>query len=72
MGNYKKGSDVDIVVHGRCITPEILNRVSIELNEKLPLPYYFDLIHYESLNHDGLKEHIDRFGKTFYVKIKRL
>lgn len=34
----------------------------------LPLPYYFDVVHYESLKHSGLKEHIDKFGKIFYKR----
>ncbi|AOY75871.1 nucleotidyltransferase domain-containing protein [Clostridium formicaceticum] len=66
MGNYKNGSDIDIVVYGTYITQEIVNQLSIELNELLPLPYYFDIVHYEALTHDGLKEHIDKFSKTFY------
>lgn len=66
IGNYKRGSDIDIAIYGTEITWEIVNRISIELNEKLPLPYYFDIVHYESLKHDGLREHIDKFGKIFY------
>ncbi len=72
MGNFKKGSDVDIVLYGADISQEILNQISIELNEKLPLPYYFDLVHYESLQHVELKEHIDTYGMVFYAKQKRL
>jgi len=68
MGNYKKGSDIDIAIFGIYITDEILNQLNLELNEKLPLPYYFDVVHYESLKHSGIKEHIDRFGEIFYNK----
>ena len=68
IGNYKNGSDIDIVIYGPQITSEILNDVSVTLNEKLPLPYYFDIVHYETLKHDGLKEHIDTFSKVFYIK----
>lgn len=66
MGNYKKGSDIDIALHGRYITPEIVNEIEVELNEKLPLPYYFDIVHYESIDHGGFKQHIDEYGTTFY------
>ncbi len=66
MGDYKKGSDVDIAIYGTAITAEIVNQLSVELNEKLPLPYYFDIVHYESLKHKKLKEHIDRHGEAFY------
>ncbi len=65
-GNYKKGSDVDIAIYGTAITAEIVNQLSVELNEKLPLPYYFDIVHYESLKHERLKGHIDKYGETFY------
>ena len=71
MGNYKNGSDIDLAIYGTYITPEILNNISIELNEKSPLPYYFDIVHYETLKHEGLKEHIDSFGKVLYFKNKK-
>lgn len=67
MGNYKNGSDIDIVIYGVHITDKTINEISIELNEKLPLPYYVDVVHYQSLKHDGLKDHIDKFGKSFYT-----
>ena len=68
MGNYKNGSDVDIVVYGQDLSAEIVNEISVELNEKLPLPYYFDVVHYESLNHEGLREHIDKVGRMFWER----
>jgi predicted nucleotidyltransferase len=39
MGNFKNGSGVDIAIFGNKIKPEILNRLSVLLNEELPLPY---------------------------------
>ncbi|KJS88637.1 MAG: DNA polymerase III subunit beta [Peptococcaceae bacterium BICA1-8] len=72
MGNHKNGSDVDLAIYGIYITDEILNQINIELNGKLPLPYYFDVVHYESLKHEGLKEHIERFGKVFYIKHEKV
>ncbi len=66
MGNYKRGSDVDIVLYGSNITTDIIDALSVMLNEKLPLPYYFDIIHYESLKNASLKEHIDIYGRLFY------
>lgn len=68
MGNYKRGSDIDLVIYGNDITPEIVDSLSIMLNEKLPIPYYFDIVHYESLKNDSLKTHIDTYGKRFYMK----
>lgn len=68
IGNYKNGSDVDIALFGPSITAEIVNGISIRLNEMLPIPYYFDIVHYESLNHEGLKEHIDNYGIVFFER----
>jgi predicted nucleotidyltransferase len=66
MGNYKNGSDVDLVVYGSRLTPEMLNRLSRQLNEELPLAYYFDLVHYDTLQQGALKNHIDEYAKCFY------
>lgn len=47
MGNYKKGSDVDLAIYGEEVTLDIVNKISIRLNGELPVPYYFDVVHYE-------------------------
>ena len=68
MGNYKNGSDIDLAVFGKEVTDEIINRLSIRLNEELPIPYYFDILHYETLSNEELKEHIETLGKIFYKR----
>jgi predicted nucleotidyltransferase len=67
MGNYKNGSDIDIAIYGFRVTNEIINKLSVQLNEELPLPYYFDILHYDSLLNELLKVHIDTFAKPFYM-----
>lgn len=62
MGNYKPGSDMDIAIKGRNVAFELSNL----LNEELPLPYYFDVVHYESLESESLTRHIDEYGITLY------
>lgn len=66
MGNYKKGSDIDMVLYGKCVTPEMVNNISVTLNEKLPIPYYIDLVAYMNLTNIALKEHIDEFSVVIY------
>ncbi|GAE94796.1 nucleotidyltransferase [Gracilibacillus boraciitolerans JCM 21714] len=66
MGNYKRGSDIDIAIKGEDITSEILCKVSDLLNEEYPLPYYFDFIHYETISNENLKDHINKKGKVIY------
>ncbi|MCT4660360.1 MAG: nucleotidyltransferase domain-containing protein [Tissierellales bacterium] len=68
IGNYKKGSDIDIAIKGVNITRRIIRRVSDALNEEYPIPYFFDIIHYESLDNKKLIDHIDIEGKIIYLK----
>lgn len=65
-GNYKKGSDVDLAIRGEQCTPALALTLSSIINEELLVPYMVDVIDYESLTHQALKEHIDRVGKVFY------
>ena len=67
IGNYKNGSDVDIALKGN-LNVELLFQVSNQLNEELPLPYYFDVIDYSTISNDALRAHIDKFGKIIYSK----
>ncbi|WP_461614101.1 nucleotidyltransferase family protein [Clostridium sp. Marseille-QA1073] len=68
MGNYKKGSDVDMVVIGNNITKDTILQLDEYLNEIYPLPYFFDIINYSEISNKKLKEHIDKVGKEIYVR----
>lgn len=66
MGNYKKGSDIDLALIGENITNNILFKVDDYLNEVYPIPYFFDIVHYENVSNTNLKNHIDEYGKVVY------
>ncbi|KAB8127040.1 nucleotidyltransferase domain-containing protein [Gracilibacillus oryzae] len=66
MGNYKRGSDVDIAITGKEVTSKTLYMLSDLLNEVYPLPYFFDINHYESISNVNFKNHIDKEGKIIY------
>jgi predicted nucleotidyltransferase len=68
MGNFKPGSDVDIALKGS-LNPDTATNISIELNERLPLPYKFDVLDYSTISELPLIEHIDRYGKTLFQRI---
>lgn len=68
MGNYKKGSDVDIAVTGRDVKRETISKLSESLNEVYPLPFFFDVINYGEISNDNLKEHIDTYGIKIYER----
>lgn len=68
MGNYKKGSDVDLALVGEGITTHELHQVFDALNEVYPLPYFFDMIKYEDIKNDALKAHIDSKGIVLWER----
>ena len=62
MGNYKPGSDVDVVIIGENVTAKTVSALSAMLNERLPLPYLFDVVNYVDINNVALKDHIDTYA----------
>jgi predicted nucleotidyltransferase len=67
-GTYKAGSDVDLAIKGAAVSYETALKLAEILNEEKPLPYFFDVVHYEGINEPRLVEHIDRVGVVLYSK----
>lgn len=67
-GNYKPGSDIDLALSGNHINFDTVAKVKYELEEKGGLPYFVDVVDYSHLNHEGLKEHIDRVGVVLFER----
>ena len=58
LGRQRPGSDIDLAFSS-------VEDCSAELAaafEELPTPYRVDVTHWESLQHEGLRQHIARFG----------
>jgi len=68
MGNYKKGSDVDIAIKGKEVTHKTTSRLHGVLNDGLPLPYFFDVLNYNTIDNNDLIQHIDNEGIEIYHK----
>jgi len=64
-GNYRPGSDIDLTLHGEGLTSRELGVVAEELDDLL-LPYTIDLSLFSQIEHEGLREHIERVGVVFY------
>ncbi|MCW3488812.1 nucleotidyltransferase family protein [Dethiobacter alkaliphilus] len=62
MGNYKRGSDIDIAIAGKNVTGETVAKLSEYLNEVAPLPYYVDVVDYNEISNEELRKHIDTKG----------
>ena len=65
-GNFKTGSDIDLAIKGKEVGQNLIFRLKSIFNERLPIPYEVDVVGYEYLDHQSLKEHIDRLGKKIY------
>lgn len=65
---YKAGSDVDIAIWGETVTLDTVSRLRGQLEEESLMPYFFDIVDYTHLNHDDLRQHIDRVGKIIFSR----
>ncbi len=65
-GNAELGSDVDIALYGADIDHQDVWRIHDQLEEGTTLPYFFDVLHYETLSDSDVKAHIDRVALYFY------
>lgn len=70
MGDYKMGSDIDIAIFGADLNFAITTRLQGKLNERLPIPYFVDVVHYETLNNEALKKHIADEGKVIFRRME--
>ena len=66
MGNFKKGSDIDLAMKGN-IDLDTIARLKTKLNDELPIPYLIDIVDYHSISNPALKEHIDKEGKKLFT-----
>jgi nucleotidyltransferase substrate binding protein (TIGR01987 family) len=64
-GVHKPGSDIDVVLKGKELALQDLNRISLALDDLL-LPYTFDLSLFHHIDNEELLAHIERVGKTIF------
>lgn len=64
-GNYKHGSDIDVTLVGSGLVYDDLLKIMGELDDLL-LPYTIDLSILHMIDHEGLRDHIQRAGQKFY------
>ena len=63
----KNGSDIDLTMHGKELTLNILYKIMEDMDELL-LPYAIDLSIFHELSDPDFIDHIQRVGITFYEK----
>jgi predicted nucleotidyltransferase len=69
LGTEKPTSDIDLALQGPDARETLLlGQISADL-EALPMPYRFDVCWTEALEHEGLREHIERHGRSLYRRM---
>jgi len=68
-GTYRRGSDIDLTLHGSELTLTVIFRILDELDDLL-LPYTIDLSIFHTIESPDLIEHIQRVGVTFYQRVE--
>jgi uncharacterized protein len=69
-GTHQKASDVDLAIKGKNIDLNTLSKLKYSLEEETNLPYFFDVVFYDKISDDALKQAIDEGGKRMYTMIK--
>jgi predicted nucleotidyltransferase len=65
-GNYKPGSDIDVVLKGNELNTILLNRIEHDIDE-LNLPYQVDLSIFHQIDNEELLMHIKNIGKPLSI-----
>ncbi len=68
IGNFKPGSDIDIAVIGKNVDDNLIKKLSVLINQKIPVPYSADILNFNTIKNKSLTEHINTYGKTIYRK----
>ncbi|MCF8358302.1 MAG: nucleotidyltransferase domain-containing protein [Prolixibacteraceae bacterium] len=67
MGNFKAGSDIDLVIIDNGLEFSELLKLENQLDDLL-LPYKIDISLKRQISNEKLLEHINRVGKVFYKR----
>jgi type I restriction enzyme S subunit len=68
IDTFKEASDVDIAIKGVNVTFKTVAKLKYELEEETYIPFFFDVVAYNSIKSNELIEHIDTKGKILYQK----
>ena len=68
-GTHKHGSDIDLAVVGGGVDRGVISNVHYWLNEESPTPYFYDVLHLDSLKDEALRKEIDRDKRVIYQRV---
>lgn len=66
-GNFRNGSDIDLVLFGKELNLKILFKLETALDD-LMLPWKIDLVLFPNITNQEMKDHIQRVGKVIFER----
>ena len=67
-GTNQPGSDVDLALVGPHIQRETVRHIHFVLDENSPIPFFFDVLHWDSLSNQKLKDEIQRTAHLLHQR----
>jgi predicted nucleotidyltransferase len=69
-GQFERGSDVDLALKGKEVNWETISYIHTMLEEESPTLLGFDVLDYDRLRNQKLKEEIDKNGVVIFFRVK--
>lgn len=68
LGNAKSGSDIDLCFDGKILNRQQVSSLQNYLEEESLFPYFFDCVHFKSIENEYLRQHILEHGKLLWQR----
>lgn len=67
-GQFEHGSDIDLAVIGKDVTYTDIAHIHSHLEEESPTLLWFDVLDYNTIRNENLKQRIDKYGEIIYER----
>lgn len=65
---HETGLDIDLAIQGIGVTSSDISRIHFVLENDSPTLLWFDVLHYDTLKDENLKQRIDTQGKVIFER----
>ena len=67
-GTFQPGSDIDLALIGDTISRHAVSQIHAVLEEESPIPFFFDVVHWDTIANEKLKHEIQRTAQLLYQR----
>lgn len=68
-GTSRPGSDVDLALVGPDVSRNTVTHIHFTLEEDSPMPFFFDVVHWNTLSNPKLKAEIEQTAQLLYKRL---